>query len=59
MQRLYTLLIASAMMFPLFAQQEPATTEVDTIKVLDSVEVIEAPDNTKITLGQNEVLIVE
>lgn len=32
---------------------------IDTIKVLDKVEVIEAPDNTKVTLGENEVLIIE
>jgi hypothetical protein len=33
--------------------------EADTFKVLDKVEVIEAPDNTRVTLGENEVIIVE
>ncbi len=31
----------------------------DTINVMGRVEVIETPDNTRITLGENEVLIVE
>ncbi|MEN8227175.1 MAG: outer membrane beta-barrel protein, partial [Bacteroidota bacterium] len=34
-------------------------TVVDTVKVLEKVEVIDSPDNTKVTLGENEVLIVE
>ncbi len=34
-------------------------TQGDTIRVLNRVEVIETPENTKVTLGENEVLIVE
>ena len=31
----------------------------DTVNVLGKLEVIETPENTKVTLGENEVLIVE
>jgi len=37
----------------------PEVVVADTVNVLNRVEVIEAPDNTKVTLGENEVLIVE
>ncbi len=36
---------------------EPAIA--DTVKVMDKVEVIDSPDKTKVTLGENEVLIIE
>ncbi len=38
---------------------DPDPIIADTVKILDKVEVIESPDNTKVTLGENEVLIVE
>jgi hypothetical protein len=45
------------------APAAPLTPEApahqDTIKVMDKVEVIETPEHTKVTLGENEVLIVE
>jgi len=31
----------------------------DTVNVLNKVEVIETPENTRVTLGENEVIIVE
>jgi outer membrane protein with beta-barrel domain len=39
------------------APELPATG--DTINVIGKVEVIDTPENTKVTLGENEVLIVE
>jgi len=33
--------------------------EADTVKVTDRVEVIETPDNTRVTLGRNQAIIVE
>jgi len=51
------------------APEAPAVTEMtkaprpapvgDTVNVMGKVEVIETPESTKVTLGQNEVLIVE
>ena len=38
---------------------DPAPVQADTVRVLDKVEVIESPDKTKVTLGENQVLIVE
>jgi hypothetical protein len=38
---------------------ELATPRGDTVRVMNKVEVIETPENTKVTLGENEVLIVE
>jgi len=35
------------------------TWEGDTVNVMGKVEVIETPESTKVTLGQNEVFIVE
>jgi len=39
------------------AYEAPASG--DTVNVIGAVEVIETPERTKVTLGQNEVLIVE
>lgn len=36
-----------------------ATPYGDTVNVLDKVEVIETPENTRVTIGENEVIIVE
>ncbi len=57
------------MLFPVSAQQEenipvPEVPETpasyaDTVNVLNKVEVIETPNRTKVTLGENEVLIIE
>ena len=33
--------------------------QADTVKVMNKLEVIETPENTRVTLGENEVLIVE
>ena len=38
---------------------DPDPIIADTVKILNKVEVIESPDNTKVTLGENEVFIVE
>jgi len=38
---------------------EPAPVVSDTVNVLNKVEVIETPENTKVTIGQDELLIVE
>ncbi len=66
--------IAALLLMPVFAQQpegpapaaDPEDVVVsepemhqDTIRVMDKVEVIETPENTRVTLGENEVLIVE
>jgi hypothetical protein len=37
---------------------EPALHQ-DTVRVMNKVEVIETPEKTRVTLGENEVLIVE
>lgn len=41
------------MMLPLSAQ------EVDTVNVIGKVEVIETPETTRVTLGEDQVIIVE
>ena len=46
-------MIVSFLILPLSAQ------EGDTVKVMGKVEVIETPESTRVTLGENEVLIVE
>jgi hypothetical protein len=38
---------------------ETSDTYSDTVKVAGRVEVIETPDQTRVTLGKNEVIIVE
>lgn len=38
---------------------DPRTSTADTVRVTNKLEVIETPDKTKVTLGENEVLIVE
>jgi len=50
--------MACMMMIPLQAQQTESTY-ADTVNVMNRVEVIETPENTRVTLGENEVLIVE
>ena len=52
----YTWALALLLM-PLHAQQPEV--KQDTVKVMNKVEVIETPENTRVTLGENEVLIVE
>jgi len=57
------------MVFPIYAQQEKSVPSADktreSVEAPDAVEapaeieVPESPDNTRVTLGQNEVLIVE
>jgi hypothetical protein len=72
MKQIILLLIASLMMLPLTAQQVDSIPEVtaveeaseasdnaDTVNVPGIVEVIETPESTRVTLGQNEVFIVE
>ncbi len=73
MKKVIILLIASLMAFPAFAQEPEIAPEVpsvpevpdlepvvaDTLNVINRVEVIDAPDNTKVTLGEDEVLIIE
>ena len=66
--------ITALLLIPVLAQQpegpEPAAEpddvvvpepeiHQDTIRVMDKVEVIETPEKTRVTLGENEVLIVE
>jgi hypothetical protein len=53
MKHISLLLILSFLILPLSAQ------EGDTVKVMGKVEVIETPESTRVTLGENEVLIVE
>jgi hypothetical protein len=38
---------------------EEAPVVADTVNILNRVEVIETPENTRVTLGENEVFIVE
>lgn len=52
----YTWALALLLM-PLHAQQPE--DQQDTVKVMNKVEVIETPENTRVTLGENEILIVE
>ena len=81
MKKIILLLIASAMLLPVRAQQVDSIPEVtaapeveeapvveeayeapdygDTTNVMNRVEVIETPESTRVTLGQNEVFIVE
>ncbi|RLD26040.1 MAG: hypothetical protein DRI70_06210 [Bacteroidetes bacterium] len=72
MKKVVILFMACMLVIPAYSQ-EPEVPEVpevpdvsvpepviaDTINVMNRVEVIESPDNTKVTLGENEVLIVE
>jgi hypothetical protein len=44
---------------PELAESPESPSNGDTVNVLNRVEVIETPDNTRVTLGENEVLIVE
>lgn len=37
----------------------PLPATADTVRVMNQLEVIETPEKTKVTLGENEVLIVE
>lgn len=53
MKHISLLWILSFLILPLSAQ------EGDTVKVMGKVEVIETPESTRVTLGENEVLIVE
>ena len=65
MNRYFTLLIACVFSLQLFAQEGdtiPAVEEApkgDTVNVMNRVEVIETPETTRVTVGQNEVVIVE
>ena len=74
MKRYFTLLIACVFYLQIFAQEGdtiprapevPETPEVsetpkgDTVNVMNRVEVIETPETTRVTVGQNEVVIVE
>ena len=40
-------------------EPDPAPVSADTVNVLNKVVIVESPDNTKVTLGENEVFIVE
>ena len=63
--------IACSMALSILAQQDSAVSEdqseqseiiqpiADTVNIINRLEVIEAPDKTRITLGENEVLIIE
>ncbi len=44
---------------PVAEEDAVAPAYADTVNILGAVEVIETPERTKVTLGQNEVLIVE
>jgi len=44
---------------PVLEEVLEAPLEGDTINVLGKLELIETPENTKVTLGENEILIVE
>ncbi len=44
---------------PVVAEDPIPVVHSDTVNVLNKVEVIETPDNTRVSLGENEVLIVE
>jgi hypothetical protein len=75
MKHIFLLWIASIMMLPLSAQEAdtipeaktiPEVEEVpeltpqgDTINVIGKVEVIETPETTRVTLGEDQVIIVE
>ena len=63
MRHIFLLFIAAVLMLPLTAQQADTTPEAtvpsDTTNVAGRVEVIETPESTRVTLGQNEVFIVE
>ena len=39
--------------------EAPGTGYSDTIRVLNRIEVIDSPENTRVALGKNEVIIVE
>ncbi|MFO7934849.1 MAG: outer membrane beta-barrel protein [Bacteroidales bacterium] len=39
--------------------EEETIKEPDTVKITKKMEVVEAPEGTKVTLGENEVLIIE
>ncbi|TFH24313.1 MAG: PorT family protein [Bacteroidia bacterium] len=41
------------------ADVQDSPSYVDTVNVLNRVEVIETPDKTRVTIGENEVFIVE
>jgi hypothetical protein len=41
------------------ANKQKARPQGDTVNVIGKVEVIETPESTKVTLGKNEVIIVE
>jgi hypothetical protein len=62
MKKLLILIMACAVIFPAFAQ-EPDAPEApeyaDTVNVIGRLEVVESPEKTRITLGKNEVIIVE
>ena len=44
---------------PVVEEVPEAPIEGDTINVMGKIEVIETPENTRVTLGENEVLIIE
>ncbi len=44
---------------PILDEAPEAPAKGDTMNVLGKLEVIETPENTRVTLGENEVLIVE
>jgi hypothetical protein len=44
---------------PVMPDTEETIKEADTVKITKKMEVVEAPRGTKVTLGENEVLIVE
>jgi hypothetical protein len=44
---------------PVAEEPSVAPAYADTVNVIGAVEVIETPERTKVTLGQNEILIVE
>lgn len=39
--------------------EEETIKDPDTVKITKKMEVVEAPEGTKVTLGENEVLIIE
>ena len=71
MRTIITLLLAICLIYPSYSQQDTAaysdsekvTGEIkdkpDTVNIANRVKVTESHDRTKVTLGQNEVLIVE
>ena len=57
MYKIIALILAMSIAWPIAAQE--SAPEGDTVKVAGRVEVIDTPNQTRVTLGKNQVIIVE